>query len=233
MRIDVKQFKDLYINLVDNIPKKLKNDLCVFFPQIGKNYHEIKDSQKILFIGKSVNSWITNGLNIEKLFESNNEERIVNRDDEIYWVERNDNPDYNSNNSAFWRLIKSVTKRYFKVDDWYKNIAWTNLYKVSSWKGGNPSAYLRKIQTKMCINILNKEIEYFNPKYIIFLTSYWETFYLKSIGYNNKNNESIKWDKYKTYYQKYNGRIFILSQHPQGKKEEPHIKAISEILKII
>jgi hypothetical protein len=154
MKQDINQFKTLYEELLLNIPKKLKNKLCVFFPQVGKNYFDMED--KILFIGKSVNSWVTNELDIEKLFDYKNSERIINRDDEIFWVERNDNPHYNSNTSAFWRLIKKITIKHFKENDWYNKIAWTNLYKVSPWEGGNPDAFLKKLQSNLCIKILNK-----------------------------------------------------------------------------
>jgi len=224
MKIDTKQFREHYEELLGLIPKNLSKKLCVFFPQVGKNYYNMEE--KILFIGKSVNSWITNKLNMDILFDSKNEERIVNRDDEIYWVERNDNKHYNSNNSAFWRLIRNITKKYILKNDWYNNISWTNLFKISPWAGGNPSGYLQKLQSKICINILNKEIEYLNPKIIVFLTSYWETFYLKSIGLDLNKNKTVKWDKYETYYQIFNNRIYILSHHPQGKKEELHVNAI-------
>ena len=227
---DIDQLKDLYKKLVINVPKNLNQRLCVFFPQIGKNYFDLDD--KLLFIGKSVNGWVTDDLDVEKLFDCKNPDRIVGRDDEIVWVEKSKNPKYyNSNNSAFWRLVKSIAKKYLEKEDWYNNIVWSNMYKISPWDGGNPNAKLRKMQSKICVDILNKEIEIFNPKFIIFLTSYWETFYLKSIGYNNSENKFIKWDKYETRYQLFNGRIYILSQHPQGKKELPHKNAIINIMK--
>jgi len=110
IKIDSLQFKDLYKELIDCVPEKMKNNLCVFFPQVGKNYLNLDD--KILFIGKSVNGW--NKLDdIEILFDEKNINRIVNRDDQIYWVEKNNIKDYNTNNSAFWRLIKNITKKYF------------------------------------------------------------------------------------------------------------------------
>jgi hypothetical protein len=228
MEIDVLKFKVLYKNLLDSIQNKSRKDLCLFFPQVGKNYFDIDD--KILFIGKSVNGWITNILDIDILFDDKNDERIINRDDQIIWVKDNKNKDYNSNNSAFWRLIKNISKKYLKKDDWYNNIAWTNLYKISPWKGGNPSTGLKKLQSKICVEILTKEIDYFNPKYIIYLTSGWEDFYLRQIEYDISKNVIVKWDKYKTKYQKFDNRYFVLSQHPQGKKENPHIKAIIDIL---
>ena len=65
---------------------------------------------------------------------------------------------------------------------------------------------------------------------MIFLTSFWESFYIEAIGINNKN-KSIKWGNYQTRYQKYNNRLFIRSMHPQGKPEALHVDTIIKCIR--
>jgi hypothetical protein len=228
MSINTAQFKDLYIDLISCVPKELENDLSIFFPQAGKKYFE--ENERILFIGKSVNGWVNESLDINELFDEENKSRIVNRDDEIYWVEKNDHPTYNSNQSSFWRVIKMISLDFYKKEDWYNYIAWTNLYKLSPAIGGNPSSSLCNLQYTQCVKILDKEINYLDPKFVIFLTSFWERDYLELIGINIEKNRLIKWDNHETYYQKYKNKIYIQSKHPQAKKETPHTNAIMKIL---
>jgi hypothetical protein len=270
MKIDTTLFKSLYKKLAEYVSKSNKyipEDICLFFPQVGENYDDAKNEDKILFVGRCANGWITRGLDIEKLFNEEDPNTIVNRKDQMIWVEESwqkkdkewadyknspeewqkKNPTrkkpYSTTMSAFWRVIKNITKNLFDLsdDNWYKNIAYTNLYKASPYKNmnsskaANPEGNLPRLQKDICIEILNHEIEYFNPKFIIFLTSPWEKFYwehLKQIGYNEHKSDIIQWGKnYNVYYQKFNDKIFILSHHPAGKNECLHIKTIIDVIK--
>jgi hypothetical protein len=219
---DLTEFKELYKEFYYNLPEKYTHEIWPFFVQIGENFNDV--NKKCLFIGKSVNGWITNSRDVNALFDNNNKNRISNRDDEIKWVENlsGNHKGYNSRRSAFWRIIKNVTKDLFDKKEWYKYIAWSNLYKFSPRKG-NPNTELQKMQKKHCIKILDKEIEYLKPNYIVFLTSSWEKFYLDHLGISKNIKEIIEWNNYKTFYQKNNGIIYIRSQHPQGKPEKDHI----------
>jgi hypothetical protein len=214
-------------DLLKNIQNESNPDLSLFFPQVRDSYFGIDN--KILFVGKCVNGCdkkITLDLNIDELFKE------IKNDEQLRWVEDNKIKRYNTNKSAFWRLIKAISKTNLKEGEWYDNIAWTNLYKISPSKSGNPTAYWKKEQREKCKKILTKEIECFAPKYVIFLTSGWESCFLEQIEkFNNKKWSEYKWNKYVTKYKEIDNRYFILSEHPQGKLEEPHVKAIVEILK--
>jgi hypothetical protein len=205
---------------------KYPNKITSFFMQTGKKYYDTE--MKCLFVGKSVNGWISYSRNVDELFNIDNPERIVNRDDEIQWVKW-------YNRSAFWRLIKGVTKKIFNAYDWFNYIAWTNIYKFSPYNGGNPDAYLKRLQKNICIEMLDKEISYLKPKFIIFLTSNWESFYLNHINLERKNNKKFVWGKpyynYEVYYQKYNDIIYIRSKHPERKPEKEHINTIVKIIR--
>lgn len=207
-------------------------DICTFSIQWGKNYPFDKDSG-LLFVGKAVNGWITNETDVTQLFNTTNPERIFAREDQLEWVNNHSGNmnGYNTRKSAFWRLIKGISETYYP-EKWYLNIAWTNLYKIAPWKGGNPNGKLQNTQRKFCFELLKKEIELLKPKYVIFLTSSWEKAFLNHLNEHEKMNivdEKI-WGKYKTTLIEIKGIKFIISHHPQGKNECNHKSAIVELI---
>ena len=207
-------------------------DVCVFSFQWGKNY-PFQKKTGFLFVGKAVNGWITNETDVTQLFDTENSERIFARKDQMEWVNNlsGNTKGYNTRRSAFWRLIKKVSETYHP-EKWYSNIAWTNLYKIAPWKGGNPNATLQNAQRKYCFELLKKEIDILTPKYVILLTSGWEWAFINYLSENEKTNVvgEKKWGKYTTSMIEINGIKFILSHHPQGKKEWNHRNAIVELI---
>ncbi|MDR1904090.1 MAG: hypothetical protein LBQ88_17605 [Treponema sp.] len=229
MVTNVEPFKKLYGELLSAV-KDHPGDMCAFFSQTGKHYYHA--GKKLLFIGKSVNGWVNNARDVEELFDPHNPDRIVNRDDEIVWVEdaAETSSGYNTNRSAYWRVIKKVTQDFYGKDDWYNHIAWTNLYKISPW-AGNPSGTLRQMQEAVCVKILNEEIKTLKPDVVIFLSSGWEDFYLKSTGLDPQKNQVKTWGAHETRCQTKDGITWIMSPHPMGKEEGAHVTAILEILR--
>ena len=53
------------------------------------------------------------------------------------------------------------------AEDFYKKIAWSNLFKLSPTNGGNPKGAIWDEQIKYCKSILEKEIEILNPTHIL------------------------------------------------------------------
>lgn len=207
-------------------------DICTFSFQWGRDY-PFNNNSGFLFVGKAVNGWVTNETDVTKLFDQANPERIFARKDQMEWVNNlsGNTNGYNTRKSAFWRLIKKVSEEYYP-EKWYSNIAWTNLYKIAPWNGGNPNGKLQNSQRKYCFDLLKKEIEFLLPKYVVLLTSGWEEAFLNHLIDNEKMNfvGEKKWGKYKTSMIKINGINYIISHHPQGKKEWEHQKAIVELI---
>lgn len=207
-------------------------DICTFTLQWGENY-PFDEKAGLLFVGKAVNGWITNETDAAKLFDISNSERVFARGDQMEWVNNlSGNTDgYNTRKSAFWRLIKKVAETYYP-EKWYSNIAWTNLYKVAPWEGGNPNGKLQNTQRKHCFDILKKEIEILNPNYVILLTSGWEWEFIKHLNGSEKMKiiDEKKWGEFKTTMIEINGINFIISHHPQGKNEWNHRNAIVELI---
>lgn len=81
---------------------------------------------------------------------------------------------YNTRRSAFWRSIRSVVQglRIANVEagDWPSHLVWSNLYKVSPARGGNPRDVLCDIQFSGCAELLNLEFQTYRPSRVLFLT---------------------------------------------------------------
>jgi len=223
------ELKTLYEKLMLDV-SDYTDDICPFFIQVGKNFFSA--SKRLLFVGKATNGWVTKEREVANLFDLENYDRIVNRDDQMEWVHDLEgvNNIYNTNKSSFWRLIKNVSSDILGIKDWYNYISWSNLYKIAPWEGGNPNGSLQKLQRETCISILNEELKLLKPNAVIFLTSGWENFYLDSIGLSESKNSVESWGDYSFSYQVFNEILYIQSFHPQGKPEQEHKEGLLKIL---
>jgi len=217
-------FFPLYTQLLEDV-KAVPYDLYPFFGQAGAKYHETP--RKVLFVGKSVNGWVTNSRKVKDLFDRRNPDRIVNRGDQLEWVKKLEGPNsvYNTRMSPFWRVIKGVSSALYGEASWYKHIAWTNLYKISPERG-NPPDSLRWRQLETCKKIFELEIRSLDPAVIVFLTSGWESHFLKHSPWEPRDERFFAWDRYQTRYLHAAGKLAVYSPHPQGKNGAKHIDAI-------
>lgn len=226
MIIEIGCLRKMYADLLNKVDENIVT--YPFFLQVGREYYNA--NKKILFVGKSVNGWITNSKDVDKLFGDDEKYQIVNRKDQLKWV--NDlasSKDYNTNKSSFWRLIRGVSIEVLNSSNWYDYIAWSNLYKLSPSKG-NPNNALQRLQREDCVTILNEEIKLLNPDLVVFLTSGWEEFYTSSLNLTQICEEN--WNgKYKLKSTYYNGIKMIFSVHPQGKPEEKHKEILLKHIK--
>ncbi|MFL0203011.1 hypothetical protein [Tenacibaculum maritimum] len=224
------EIKPIYKELLSNI--KTEKLICTFCAQWGKKFFQ-KDNKRILFVGKAVNGWVTNSREIETLF-GQDDSRIFDRDDQMQWVDNLDGKKkgYNTRKSAFWRVVRKTAQNILKEKDVISQIAWSNIYKISP-DSGNPNGKLQKMQKDYCKKLLKKEIELFEPKYVIFLTSYWESEFIQYLNNGIKPTliETKKWGtNHESSSFKIDDIIYIISQHPQGKKEEEHSESITELI---
>ena len=224
-----KSLQPIYQEMLENIEVK-NRDIYTFCMQWSKEFPR-EPNEGILFVGKATNGWISNETDIDILF-GEHKKQIFNRDDQIEWVLdlEGNKIGYNTRKSAFWRVIKHISKS-INGDSKLNKIAWSNLYKIS-YNKGNPSEKLKKMQLKFCKEILKKEIEILSPKYVVFLTSGWEKEFIKFLNKGIKpNTETITWDKnYHTSVTKIENITYVISVHPQGKKEKKHSKIVVELL---
>jgi hypothetical protein len=230
MNIIEKRLKDALYPLYEDLLRiEQSKESCTFCVQWGKDFPE---EGGVLFVGKAVNEWFSNETKMSVLFGMEDmSKRIFARDDQMVWVKNNDRgfgKPYDVNRSAFWRVVKRICNQ----EDWYKHVAWTNLYKRAPAGGNNPTLKDRCHQWPVCEQIFNKELEILLPKYVIMFTSGWEQDF--ALFQNTKPEARVAWGKKKKYctcrYKKGNTR-FIVSHHPQGKDEQSHADAILELMK--
>ena len=233
MEISKKELKDSLLPLYKELLKGNSfEDVCTFCLQWGEDFPADKKTG-ILFVGKAVNGWIHDETDINVLFGETSD-RIFARSDQMEWVSRLEGDEkYNTNKSAFWRVIKRVSQHYYPNEKWYSNVAWSNLCKIAPFKGGNPSDKLYYEQLKSCQKILSKEIEILSPKFVIMFTSGWEKDFMFFLNDNNhtKSVAKINWDGYETKLYKIKDTIFITTLHPQGKNETNHVEVLTNLMK--
>jgi hypothetical protein len=156
--------------------------LAPFWPLRGAAY-----DRGLLVIGRSVNGWIESWT-ARQLRDPSIRRSAVERmrsDAEpgdrcrLEWVTNLAGPNdiYNTNRSAFWRVLRRVvlanTSSGFDNARWSSRLAWTNLYKVSPGAGWNPGADLQRAQHRSAIELLHCEIEEFAPMRVLALTGGW------------------------------------------------------------
>ena len=223
----------LYQKLLD---ENSLQGLAAFCVQWGREWGKIPSSSQspsMLFIGKATNGWGGNGQDVNIIFDPEREDGAFARKDQMEWVEnmagRRDV--YNTNKSAFWRMIREISTNFFP-NHWWEYVAWSNLYKLAPAHQGNPSAKLRKAQLESCKEILETEIQVLSPQNVVFFTSGWETDFLKYLNGGIAPTPVITkgWDKYFTSMYEIKERKYIVSPHPQGKRENVHRQVICEMI---
>ncbi len=150
---------------------------------VGKQY-----KGDLMVVGRAVNGWIK-GLQPHEFMDNekltyflDNVFESVTETCPMQWVSRSweNSEDYNTKSSAFWRVIRRVVHELEIADveseklrerlRWPSYLVWSNLYKFAPEGGGNPSATLCNVQLDECKSLIQKEIQAYKPKRILFLT---------------------------------------------------------------
>ncbi|OAV64862.1 Uracil DNA glycosylase superfamily protein [Bacteroidales bacterium Barb6XT] len=215
--------RPLYSELLEAIgcylEKNPGEDLCAFCAQWGKEFPEEKNSG-ILFVGRATNGWHDEDLDVDTIFA-----KVFARDDQMEWIN-------NYPRSAFFRVIRKTTQMFY-LEEWQAHVAWSNLCKLAPQSGGNPNDSLYNSQLDACQKILEKEIEILSPKFAVMLTGDdWAKGFLPYLngGEHPESIDTADWDGYEAKVYKIKNVTYIVSEHPQGKPEESHVKTIVELI---
>ena len=228
--------KPLFAELMQSVAGYTDYDLRPFCIQWGRSY-PTDENTGIMFYGRATNGWITTETDVDKLFDPAFDDRIFARDDQMQWIydcAGTDNK-YNSNRSAFWRIIRQVARGFYPSGEELLHVCWSNVCKIAP-DGANPDNYLYYDQLPACQRIMQKEIEIFSPKHVVLLTGKgWAHDFLFFL---NDSKEylpiaSYTWgSRYCVKDYKIGEVFFYLTEHPQGKDESTHaaalIRAISD-----
>lgn len=237
----------LYQDLIDSVKDYKNQSLRYYAAQWGECFPS-RDNDGILFIGRATNDWRTDSEDVNILFgDPYTTDTIFNCYDQMIWVEncakQESSDTYNSNRSAFWRLIRRIARFHHKIDNVdrfgdLKKIAWSNICKVAPYSG-NPNDSLYYAQLDIAEKILETEIKYLSPKYLIFLTGWsWAA---DTITYLTKQSKEdienridwLEWghnNKYRTGRLEMDNTVFIISEHPQGKNVDAHFDTIMKLI---
>ena len=219
--MDKQKLIDLYENLLLTIEEKkdefIEKKVSVFNVGVGVAFNK-----ELLVFGRATNGWCP----FDKTDLINNKLKIIDNinNDNLTWVIdlfNSPDEDWNPHKSAFWRLIKKFSSELFNDESYevINNIAWSNIYKISNASKGNPSQKLMSVQIDTAKEILKTELDIFQPKIAIFLTSLrWARPFLNDLSIEKITTRSDF--KYVELIGKYNNTIIIVGQHPQGKPED-------------
>lgn len=226
------QLKPLYAHLLESVASQNYEDKVCFCVQWGMNFPQ-EPNQGILFVGRATNGWVAQGEDLETLF-GDSDSSIFAREDQMQWVENaeGNREGYNSNRSAFWRVIKQVAQHYYS-DNWSSYIAWSNVCKVAP-QGGNPNDSLYYAQLEDCKKILKTEIEVLSPKFVIFLTGEnWAVDFLRFLngGRDTHSIQTENWCDYECKVYQFDDKItYIRSEHPERKPESNHVSCLVDLI---
>lgn len=214
------EIKTAYKNLFSNIESKGKkykesDKKIVAFSALGT------PGAPLMVVGRATNGWDicydrekskTNPL------ERNGSEWVIKELEKKTLSEVlekwNTQKKYNIKRSQFWRVTRAITQTISPNQNLTESIIYTNLYKLAH-SSGNLSQRLMNAIDNMCIEIFKAEVEYYKPKYILFLTGGdWAKPFLRG------NDANINLDyQYVQAQGTFNGIPFVVAVHPQGKKE--------------
>lgn len=228
------ELKHLYRNLLEHTKEYCEGKtICPFVMQWGKDFPTAANDG-IMFVGRATNGWLTDDGDVDNLFEG--DKRIFDLPDQMVWVkEKEGAPDWNANQSAFWRVVRGVARNFYP-DDELNHIAWSNLCKLAP-NGGNPCDKLYNLQLIDACDILNKEVEILSPKFVVLLTNFnWADGFISGL---NGNEEPVAsqvvamkdWADYTANVYKIGERYVILTEHPQGKGDQEHIDCLTNLIK--
>lgn len=167
--------------------KEGEKSLMFEFARYGENYFQ-NDGVRLMVVGRATGKFRQAKTHLAVVKQGDNgiyisEEQIekcfndYHYDEEhLGWIHRKDeNNKRYLDSKPFFGLSKRV---YFELDqdgenpEWFKNICYTNLCKIISTKGGNPSDDLIQAQMKSdMLELLKIEMNYFQPTHVLILDS--------------------------------------------------------------
>lgn len=165
---------------------KDKTPLMIEYARHGDNYFNL-DNDKVRFMvvgrapgnfGAKTDCSVINydNMTVDKNTIEHCFDVHYNEDDHLSWIHRNDVKRGNRyiDSFPFFSFSKKVYLKLTKQKqdyEWYKNICHSNIFKIVSLIGGNPSDKSRLLQEKYMLEIFKAEIAYYKPTHILVLDS--------------------------------------------------------------
>ena len=175
-----KQIIIIQDKLYSSVQNIIPGELCRCFPMEGLNYASC--DIRLMVVGRSVNSWTelesTKSDYLKacsKEFKTSGFTWLNNEGigTEPYKNAKGELCYYNTNKSAFWRTIKTISQNLIGNENteerWFENIVWYNICPIAPLSGGNADGRLKLAQTAPAKALLKDYIEYYSPTHILFI----------------------------------------------------------------
>ena len=157
-----------------------------------------------------------------------NEERLkhcfedYNENDHLNWIHSQDVRKGNKyiDSFSFFSFSKKVYLALMRQEqdyEWFKKICYTNMFKIISTKGGNPSVKLRNAQKGKMLEIMKVEIDYYKPTHILVLDS-------RTTKNHCWHDEEFR-ECLKEYVQKVGAKISF-SDRPERREHDPLLEVV-------
>ena len=239
----------------DNLPL---DEVTGFMAMQGRNY-----DGGLMVVGRAVNGWtkrkwtpeaFNSGINVQDFVDCVLKSVTASESCPMQWVSSawsnsivtfpsnwayHNTQDYNSRKSAFWRVIRNVIGQLDLADiedaAWPSCLVWSNLYKVSPAVGRNPSGKQRSLQRENCILLLEKEIQIYKPRRLLFLTGYdWAEPFLKHISPNILEVRNSRYVQAAGTFNSENDNVcrIVVAAHPERKLEAIWVQDVLQALQV-
>lgn len=208
--------------------------VTAFWPLVGSLF---QPRSSLLVVGRAVNGWLDGSLDLSS--ECSDEDiSHLRRQGQDYakdpgrfsWL--SDNPStwsngYNPHRSQFWSVVRRLSARYRSDGPWYESVAWSNLYKIAPYAGGNPGERLCNAQLPFASDLLALELESFQPRAVVFLTGW---LWAKDLIPSSVAKDLTSGNDLVEAVGQWSGVPFVVGPHPQGKAIDEVATALSRAL---
>ena len=183
----IEEGKKAFDGIIKEQPEEITNKtpLMIEYARYGNNY-ENNHNVKFMVVGRAAGKFEEKSsfsvINYDNLTIDNNiietcfDEQHNN--DHLEWIHKpqTERKRYERclDSKAFYRFAKRV---YLKLTnqteeiEWFKNICHSNIYKITSTEGGNPSWQMKLAQEDKMLNIMECEFKKYNPTHILVIDS--------------------------------------------------------------
>lgn len=189
----MERIAELYGDLYQDMKQHFKeHSLSTLVPMMGLRYKS--QTVKLMVIGRALNGWFKQDMDCTDQCSKYVKDamEMLTREDRFAWME-NKEENGNAIIRPFWNYTKDVLKQLRNCDDieadWYETIAWANLFPISFNEAGNPSNALKYAQFPAAQKLLQEQIKYFSPTYVLIISGWKDWFAIqKSKKYHFNEN---------------------------------------------
>jgi hypothetical protein len=206
---------------------------------------------RFMLIGRAPNGW--ESLNAQNGEAFGNEAEQLFNTDRWNWIEVINGTQYSTHDKdqsdlknrycidkkPFWTFSKAIWEKLSGQSStnliWQKNIVWSNLYKVSPKNSDNPSWHSQQMQQQVCMDILKKELDVYQPTHVLVVSGFdwFEPFAsifekVQDTGVRNILRGESKNEVCVEGKATYNNAKVVIACRPEWRNKEAYVEEVAE-----